>query len=431
MKNPHKLDSKFAQLLSDLQWRFILLLIPPISLLLFFSITITGDNQFYTYKHNTTTTNRHSPPPPVFHTSNVTENKINWKSELHRSRIAVCLVGGARRFDLTGPSIVENVLKAYPNSDLFLNSPLDADSYKFSLLKSVPRIAGVRISAASHVPETDADVRVLTPKNSPNGIQGLLQYFNLVEGCLTMIQSYQHQHNFTYNWIVRTRVDGYWSSPLSPKLFIPKKYVVPSGSSYGGFNDRFGVGDYTTSVAALSRLSMIPELDTAEFSYLNSESAFQAQLSIRNITCVTSRVVPFCIVSDRRYRFPPKRLGVPVAAISSKGPLNGAKCRPCTPVCSGQCAATVMNWLVRGWSWADDGDGGIQLCDARGKWEDGWPKIFDEVVGRKLAAERKMVWELSESQCVADFEEMRRRTSVWEVASIVNVCGYGSGSVLT
>lgn len=128
-----------------------------------------------------------------------------------------------------------------------------------------------------------------------------LQYFNLIEGCLAMIQSYQLQRNFTYNWIVRTRVDGYWSSPLSPELFIPEKYVVPSGSSYGGFNDRFGIADYTTSVVALSRLSMIPELDSAGFRNLNSESAFQAQLSVRNITCVTTQI-PFCIMSDRRYR---------------------------------------------------------------------------------------------------------------------------------
>ncbi|KAM0040041.1 hypothetical protein Hdeb2414_s0012g00389111 [Helianthus debilis subsp. tardiflorus] len=124
-----------------------------------------------------------------------------------------------------------------------------------------------------------------------------------MEGCLTMIQSYQHQHNFTYNWIVRTRVDGYWSSQLPPELFIPKQYVVPSGSSYHGFNDRFGIGDYNTSIAALSRLSVIPELDSAKFRYLNSESAFQAQLSIRNITCVTKRLVPFCVISDRRYRY--------------------------------------------------------------------------------------------------------------------------------
>ncbi|KAF5766388.1 hypothetical protein HanXRQr2_Chr15g0714781 [Helianthus annuus] len=143
-----KLLSNFTHFLSNLHRRFILLLIPSISLLLFLFFS----------------TNE-------FNNSNVTENKRNLKSELLQSRIAVCLVGGARRFELTGPSIVENVLKVYPNSDLFLNSPLDENAYKFSLLNSVPRIAGVRILPASHVPETDAAGRVLTRIDSPNGIQ--------------------------------------------------------------------------------------------------------------------------------------------------------------------------------------------------------------------------------------------------------------------
>uniref|UniRef100_A0A0E0EKT1 DUF7796 domain-containing protein n=1 Tax=Oryza meridionalis TaxID=40149 RepID=A0A0E0EKT1_9ORYZ len=51
-------------------------------------------------------------------------------------RIAVCLVGAARRFELTGPSIARNVLAPqYPHADLFLHNPLDRDSYKFGLLK--------------------------------------------------------------------------------------------------------------------------------------------------------------------------------------------------------------------------------------------------------------------------------------------------------
>ncbi|GFZ10511.1 hypothetical protein Acr_21g0011100 [Actinidia rufa] len=248
------------------------------------------------------------------------ESEANlWKRELDRSRMAVCLVGGARR-------------------------PLDSNAFKFSLLKIAPRIASVRIFKPSPIPETESQFRVLTASNSPNGIQGLLQYFHLVEGCLTMINSYQNQNNFTYDWIVRTRVDGYWSDPLGPENFISGQYLVPPGSSYGGLNDRLGVGDLNTSTAALSRLSLIPILDAAGFQQLNSESAFKAQLTTQGVRHVT-RPIPFCVVTDRRYNFPPAEYGVPVAAMSSSGPLSGAKCRPCPAACSGPCVAKVMGGL--------------------------------------------------------------------------------------
>ncbi|KAI3724569.1 hypothetical protein L2E82_36350 [Cichorium intybus] len=423
MKNPEKLLLQITKRLSDLKWRFLLILIVPISLLLFLSITstgavarcrvFTGYNPFY-YINNLKL---------LPHNQNRSTNsgKPSRTTELNQSRIAVCLVGGARRFELTGPSIVEKILEEYPNADLFLNSPLDSNSYKFSLLKTAPRIAVIRIFKPVEIPESESAARVLTASNSPNGIQGLLQYFNLVEGCLTMIKSYQQQNNFTYNWIVRTRVDGYWSTRLRPNLFIPGQYVVPSGSSYGGLNDRFGVGDFNTSVTALSRLSMIPELDSAGLTELNSESAFQAQLRLRNISYITKRI-PFCVVSDRTYDFPPGRFGVPVASMSSKGPLSGVKCRPCTSRFSGRWSAAVVNGLDRQWSWTESGNGTLQLCDGHGGWEDGWEKLFDGVAGKKLAAVRNRVAAMSFDECVADFEHMKRRSAVWDVPPPAELC---------
>ncbi|XP_076932079.1 uncharacterized protein LOC143597461 [Bidens hawaiensis] len=397
----------------DLKWRsptlFILATFSLVIIIFSFSSDSIRNNPFL-YLPNLNS---------LFNNNNNNNNNIT--AHLRRSRIAVCLVGGARRFELTGPSIVKNIFNQYPNADLFFNSPLDSNSYKFSLLKSVPRIAAVRVFKPVDLPESDVAERVLTSSNSPNGIQGLLQYFNLVEGCLTMIKSYQQQNNFTYNWIVRTRVDGYWSNPLQPDLFIPGHYIVPSGSSYGGLNDRFGVGDFKTSEAALSRLSMIPELDSAGFRDLNSESAFQAQLKIRNVH-YNMRRIPFCVVSDRTYEFPPGRFGVPVADISSKGPLSGVKCRPCRSVFSGKWAAAVVNGLDRRWSWTENVNGTLKLCDGRGAWEHGWEDVFDKVAGKKLAAARKRVSGLSFDDCVKDFEFMKRRSAVWDVPLAAEVC---------
>ncbi|KFK34464.1 hypothetical protein AALP_AA5G148800 [Arabis alpina] len=429
--------------ISDVDRRLLLLLlvIPSLSLLILYSLYSLSIDPFPTltplrnliYTRTLTVTTENSYFAAGFSDSDVKSTaeeveklrrRNSKKEELVNSRIAVCLVGGARRFELTGPSIIEKILLVYPNADLFLNSPLDHNSFKLRLLKDVPRLASVRIFEPKPINETEPMVRVLTPMNSPNGIKGLLQYFNLVEGCITMIKAYQNENNFTYDWIVRTRVDGYWSDPLDPEYFIPGQYLVPPGSSYGGLNDRFGVGDLNTSAVALSRLSLIPDLDAAGLTRLNSESAFKAQLTTHRVPYVT-KPLPFCIMTDRTYEFPPGNYGVPVAALSSRGQLNGAKCRPCTVACRGSCVAEAMGKLNKKWSWTEWENDTVELCDASGDWEKGWEKIFDNVAGEKLAGARKRVGGLDSRRCVEEFDEMRRVTVKWEAPASEQICMLG------
>ncbi|XP_062097388.1 uncharacterized protein LOC133803509 [Humulus lupulus] len=433
----------FTKRLSNLDCRYFLILIPPLSVIIFIFLPFSSPpttNPFSSFapirsfllgqaENNATTTTTTATTPFSIDSPprNETAETRRWrrkKDELLRSRVAVCLVGGARRFELTGPSIMEMILKEYPNSDLFLHSPLDQKAFKFSLLKTAPKLASVRIFEPKPIPETETQARVLTAQNSPNGIQGLLQYFHLVEGCLTLIQNYQKRQNFTYDWIIRTRVDGYWNAPLHPRNFVTGRYLVPPGSSYGGLNDRFGLGDFNTSTVALSRLSLIPKLDSAGHHQLNSETSFKAQLTTQGVPYVTKRL-PFCVVSDRKYDFPPSRFGVPVTALSSRGPLSGAKCRPCTAACRGACVAEVMPGLYKGWSWTDWANGTLELCDAHDEWENGWEKVFDRVAGKKLAEERKRVHRLTLKKCIDDFEEMKKRSWNWEAPSPEQICNIG------
>ncbi|GAA0168255.1 hypothetical protein Leryth_003584 [Lithospermum erythrorhizon] len=422
--NPPTISFDIPRRIKDLHNNKLLLwiLLLPLSLLLFLSLSSPFLSHFKSLLLLS------SPPPqPPFPTKNSNLNNNTTllpKEDLHKKKIGVCLVGGARRFELSGPSIIQRVLRIYPNADLFLHSPLDDKSYKLGLLKDAPRIASVRIFEPKKIPETESRLRVLSAQNSPNGIQGLLQYFQLVEGCLTMIQDYQTRNNFNYDWIIRTRVDGYWSNPLRPENFIRGQYVVPPGSSYWGLNDRFGLGDLNTSIVALSRLSLITQLDQAGLRNLNSESSFKAQLTTQNVSYIT-KPLPFCIVTDRKYDYPPSRYGVPVAAMSSPGPLNGAKCRACNPVCTGPCVGPIMNGLLKGWSWTQWANGSVQLCDAHSDWEQGWENIFDKFAGPKLAKARKRTLALKMGQCVNDFEKMRNRTAHWAAPSSESICGLG------
>jgi hypothetical protein len=173
IKSPssRNLTNPFSKWFSDINWRFIVLIIPLFSFIIFFSFHAPNLNDlssFSSVKNLLIDLPLQKVKNGLFSDNTV---KSPTKDELLRSKIAVCLVGGARRFELTGPSILDMILKEYPNSDLFLNSPLDSDSFKFSLLKFAPKIAAIKIFHPQPLPENESSVHVLTADNSPNGIQ--------------------------------------------------------------------------------------------------------------------------------------------------------------------------------------------------------------------------------------------------------------------
>ncbi|GJP75332.1 hypothetical protein CLOP_g5784 [Closterium sp. NIES-67] len=344
-------------------------------------------------------------------------------------RTAVCLVGGARDFELTWPSILTRLLPSLPSPSLFLHSPLDENAFKLwgTLWTKKNQLAGVRVFASTWVNATEyGGGIVLHDQYSPQGDQGMLQYLRLVEGCVWLIRTYEERHSMRFDWVVRSRVDTYWSKP-PPALasFGVDEYTVPWGTDCMGLNDRFGAGTWETAAPALHRLSMLRDMGTMGYSNLNSEGGFKVQLEVANVS-VGRADLPFCVVSRRVY---PDGM-MPVAALTSTAPLNGAKCRPCTDPATGYEAIHRLHYYA---PMAHIGPPaskrraygrGIHLCNERQPWEANWSAVFDQTVGPKLAEMRRAIMAVRENvrECSRNFAKMTRAAEAWHGPAPEAVC---------
>ncbi|XP_006828673.2 uncharacterized protein LOC18424018, partial [Amborella trichopoda] len=154
---------------------------------------------------------------------------------------------------------------------------------------------------------------------------GLLGYFSLLEGCLAMIRDHQRNHTISYQWVVRARLDSFWSGPLPPTAFVPDTYIAPLGLQFSGLNDRFSVSSFQVFEVAMSRLSAASALHAKGLRKLNSEKTLAKVLEEAKVEW-DIQALPFCIVSERRYPWPPGRWGLAVAKMTLHDPpLSGAE----------------------------------------------------------------------------------------------------------
>jgi hypothetical protein len=251
-----------------------------------------------------------------------------------------------------------------------------------------------------------------------------------------MISSYELKHKFKYDWIVRTRVHGYGNGPLPPlETLNPKYYYVPFGSRFGGLNDRLGIGSRRTSLVALSRLSSIPKLYINGYRFLNSEQALMRQLEVSHVKYKFDDF-RFCVLTARRYSWPLKQWDVPVASIKSKGALNGAKCKPCQPVLTGEAARQAIEGLNPGWGWTnpveDTGWGwlnpakDVQLCGSSLDLDPDWEYIFDDASGLEAASNLKWITNRPEEQCIDELHQFMQLWEIWDGPGAETICRRGA-----
>ncbi|KAG0569369.1 hypothetical protein KC19_6G085700 [Ceratodon purpureus] len=356
-------------------------------------------------------------PPPPTPSLNVTTFLYN-----DTRRIAVCLVGGARMFEITGRTIRKNLLDAYPNTDVFLHSPLDKDSHKLTLLAG-RNLRAARIFTPTPIPETRITTEVITSWGSPAGLQGLLQYFNLVEGCYGMVKQYEVRHHIKYDWIIRTRVDGYWSHPI-PNItdLDPKFYYVAAGSDFRGLNDRFGMGNAHASRAANSRLSLLPLMHQRGLRGLNSESAYKAQLEVSQVPYHRIQV-PFCVMTLRKMAHPPPPYGLLLLSMASKGPMSGTYCRPCEKEANATYSAAIVDGCMRNWDWPGIGGSEVTVCDGREPWAENWREVAEKVYKKDIGEEIRSFNETRGMEaCVSEMREFEMMWEVWDSPPAETIC---------
>ncbi|GAQ85767.1 RING/FYVE/PHD zinc finger superfamily protein [Klebsormidium nitens] len=303
-------------------------------------------------------------------------------------RTAICLSGGARSFELTGPSIKDRLLSAYPNSDVFLVVPFDADAHKLSLLAGTGNIVHAEVAVQALMREDDVSKELFDEIGSPNGVQGLLQYFALVESCQAAITAHERTHRFRYAYVLRTRPDGFWNAPPPPlSTFERDTYYAPNGVDFDGVNDRLGLGGRRIMSKMLARSSTRSELYAAGLRNANSEIALKAQLKIRGVK-LARLDFPFCVITRRTFPFVDRPEEVPVVPIGSAVTLNGVYCKPCTPMLAGQRAFDKMGGYRKSLRWFGTPRAGAEICNSTAEWERNWERAFDAKVGPQLAAAR-------------------------------------------
>ena len=234
-----------------------------------------------------------------------------------------------------------------------------------------------------------------------------------------MISEWEKSHRQSrYTWVIRTRPDSYWTAAptsaitLALSHFLNDTYLAPAGSRFFGVNDRFAGSSRDTAALTLPRLSVLPDLRREFKTKLNSEGALKQALILKGVR-VKEVDLPFCVLGHHNSSPPTWACASPVASLTqSQGPLNGAKCRPCSsPLFGRERTYEVLQALRRDCGRIRADSRGVVLCNASGEWEVGWERVFDEFVGAAAVHTRLSVAKRSQERCTVDLSALTEADS--------------------
>jgi hypothetical protein len=144
-------------------------------------------------------------------------------------RTAVLISGQLRGFKYIINNLRNNLLNNLGETDIFFYIPYD--SYKVEYMFTPTDIR--------YKHDTEHDVSSFTNFTGPDKQRYIQQWYSLYK-CKELMLS----HNKQYDYIVRTRPDNDFVTPLTLDLLNLDQINVCSWGSYGGYNDRFAIGPF-------------------------------------------------------------------------------------------------------------------------------------------------------------------------------------------
>ncbi|GJP49423.1 hypothetical protein CLOM_g8629 [Closterium sp. NIES-68] len=138
--------------------------------------------------------------------------------------------------------------------------------------------------------------------------------------------------------------------------------------------------------------------------------------------------VSFCILTRRLYPLEGDSCPVKILSAAAKVPLNGAKCRMCTPCKAGEEAEKALATIPRAApNWPGPFTQGIDICSIHQPWEDTWQQQFDDAMGAELARQRHAIVRMAAdvALCMRSFERLRALSAVWTAPSPLGICVRG------